>query len=1142
MTLIQSRTQAYSSLLVLTGIVITLNALCIRPETACAAEPRRGAGTASRPESFTKVWEERVVIPTYKIGPADPNPMFYTHESYQGAQKRIYPYALQDNLTDVREDQTYTVLFLENEYVKLSVLPELGGRIFSALDKANNYDFFYRQHVIKPALIGMLGAWISGGVEWCAFHHHRNTTFMPVDYRLAENPNGSKTIWIGQTEHRHRMRWLIGLTVHPGKSYVEATVKFFNRTAVPHSILYWANVAVHANENYQVIFPPSVQVATYHSKIDFTRWPISSGWYRGHDYKGVDVSWWKNSPVSNSFFAWDLQDDFMGGYDHGKQAGVVHVADHHVVCGAKLWEWGSSSIWDTKILTDSDGPYAELMVGALSDNQPDYSWIKPYQVKSFKQYWYPISQIGGFKNANLNGAVNLEFKPDNVVVIGFQTTSKHSNAKAILKVNDKIIFEQRTEISPAKPFTTQIAVPAGTKETDMRVWLLGPDGEELIAYQPTEPRADAELPKPVKAPPRPQDVNSIEELYLTGLRVEQINSPSVDPLDYYKEALKREPQDSRCNTMVAIDCIKRGMFELAEEHLRTAIKRLSAEYTRPQNAEAYYYLGVTLRAQEKLDEAIDNLHRATWDYAFQSAAYQQLAELSCSRGQFAQAIEYIDRSLSTNSLNTKALNIKAAILRKLGRPAESEQVARAVLSQDQLDFFAMNELHLAQSDQRLRSGADKTLANMKNKMRGDVQSYLELATDYMNCGLLDDAISVLSRPVEMKMDFAGTYPMVHYYLGYLYERKGNRQRASQCYSRASKMPSDYCFPFRLEGVAVLRAAIKHDPSDAKAHYYLGNLLFDLQPEAALACWEQSKTLDDKFAMAHRNLGWAYYRIKDDVPSAIECYEKAVACNQQDPRLFLELDTVYEAGNVAPERRLAALEKSHEVLAKRGDSLAREIAVLVLTGTYDKAIEYLSTYRFHAREGGGEIHNVYVDAHLLRGLQYMSQSNADKALDHFRKAGEYPENLAVERPKSDRRAAQVACYVGMALEASGQIDQARASYKQAADQGDTANWPEARFYQALCLGRLGEKERAGKIFDELIESGNKSLAREEQTDFFAKFGEQQRKIARQAAAHFTLGLGFLGKGQAEEAKEHFKQATTLNTSHVWARHILSQSER
>jgi len=287
---------------------------------------------ASAAELTVKIWEEPQVIPTYRVDAPDLNPMFYKGEVYQGAKKTIYPYPFLDKLTDIRENKTYKALCLENEYVKISFLPELGGRLFSALDKTNNYDFFYRQHVIKPSLIGMLGAWISGGIEWCVLHHHRATTFMPVDYVLAENPDGSKTVWFGEMEHRHRMKWIIGATLYPDKSYIEITVKIFNRTQFPNTFLYWANVAVHANPDYQVIFPPSTDFATYHAKNSFAHWPISGEVYNGVDYtKGIDLSRWKNHPEPISFFAWNLKEDFSGGYDHGKNAGVVHIGNHNIV-------------------------------------------------------------------------------------------------------------------------------------------------------------------------------------------------------------------------------------------------------------------------------------------------------------------------------------------------------------------------------------------------------------------------------------------------------------------------------------------------------------------------------------------------------------------------------------------------------------------------------------------------------------------------------------------------------------------------------------------------------------------------------------------------------------------------------------------
>jgi tetratricopeptide (TPR) repeat protein len=1097
--------------------------------------------TSAFGRASVKVWEEPLVIPTYRLQPPELNPMFYENESYQGAKKVIYPYPFQDTVTDIREQKTYKALYLENDYIRLSILPELGGRLFSAVDKTNNYEIFYHQHVIKPALIGMLGAWISGGIEWCVFHHHRNTTYMPVDYTLVENTDGSKTIWFGELERRHRMKWLIGITLFPDKSYIEATVKIFNRTAVPHSILYWANVAVHANDDYKVIFPPSVQVATYHSKNDFSHWPVSNEVYRGVDYKGVDLSWWKNHPEPVSFFAWDLKEDFSGGYDHGKQAGIVHVGNHHIVCGAKLWEWSPGPrgrMWD-KILTDTDGPYAELMVGAYSDNQPDYSWIKPYEVKTFKQYWYPVRNIGGFKNANLNAAVNLELKSDNIARTGFCTTSDYSDAKVLLKAGNKTILEQRIDIGPAGPFTREAAVPAGTKEEDLHLSLLSSSGETLIAYQPIKRKYNPELPEVVKAPSSPNDIENIEQLYLTGLRLEQIHNPRLDPYAYYEEALKRDPGDSRTNIILGINYNKRAMFEQAEQKFRKAIERISAEYTRPGCTEAYYHLGLALRAQGRFDEAYDMFYRATWDSAFHSAAYYQLAELSCRKQDYKSALGQIVCSLSTNTLNTRALNVKAMILRKLGRFKEAKQIASDILAVDPLDFFAMNELCLAEPGARSKNRAKKVLVDLTNKMRGEAESYLELAVDYGNCGLWDEAIEVLLRTVKGKMDFVSTYPMIYYYLGYFYRQKGNPSDASKYFSLAKKMPTDYCFPFRLESIEVLNTAVEHNPSDARAYYYLGNLLYDLQPDEAIKLWEKSRTIDDSFAIVHRNLGWAYYRTENDIPKAVACYEKAVSCNKEDSRLYVELDSLYEVGNVQLQKRLALLEKNHNTVVKRNDSFLREIMVLVLVGRYDKAIDFLANNHFHVREGGGEIHDVFVDAHLLRGLSCLKNRQFDKALSDFLKASEYPENLSVGRPENDSRAPQVAYYTGTAYEALGDREKASEFYKKAADQKVPSRWSEARFYQGLCFSKVGQKDEAEKILDELIDNAKEELSKEAAVDVFAKFGRQQTEEARKASAHYALGLGYLGKGLRDEAKAEFEAAVKLNVSHTWAEAQLAE---
>jgi len=1089
-------------------------------------------GTA---QAEVKVWEEDLVLPSYRVNPPDPNPMFYRNESYQGAQKRIYPYALIDGVTGDKREEPFKAVYLENDYVKLCVLPEIGGRLFYATDKTNGYEFFYRQHVMKPALIGMLGAWISGGIEWCVFHHHRNTTHMPVDYALQENADGSKTIWIGETERRHRMRWLIGMTLHPGRSFIEVKVKMINRTAQAHAVLYWANVAVHVNDDYQVIFPPSVQVATYHAKNNFVHWPIGRGRYQGTDYTGKDLSWWNTHPKAVSCFAWDLREDFMGGYDHGQDAGLVHIGNHHVVCGAKLWEWAPNNIWDTQVLTDADGPYAELMVGAYSDNQPDYSWIKPYEVKEFTQYWYPVQAIGGFKNANLDAAVNLE-RVDNKVKLGVHATSVLKDAQVVLSTPRKTLLKQTVTLAPDKPFAQELTVLGEIEDTDLRASLLSAHGDTLLSYQPVERKPVEALPETVKAPPKPDEIKTIEELYLTGLRVEQIYKPSIDPMIYYNEALKRDPNDVRANTAVGVYYNRRGLYQKAEAHLRRAVKRMTTDYTRPMDTESLYHLGLALRAQEQWDEAYDVLYKASWDQAFHAAAYFQLASLSCRRDDLTQALEQITNSLATNARNNRGKSLKASILRRLGKYRLAERLCQGVLAADPLDFYALNECMLAQQQGAKQGAARQSLRQLKTRMRDDVQAYLELASDYMACGFNDEAIDILSRVDGTQ---GQGHALVAYYLGYLHQQKHMHDRARAYYAQAATRPYDYCFPFRQESARILRVVIADQPQEARAHYYLGNLLYDSQPDRAITLWEKARSLEPSLGVVHRNLGWGYQRRQGQVDAAIASYEKAIARRADDPRFYLELDDLYERANREPAQRLAMLDRNPAIVSQRKDLLIRRISLLIQNARYDQAIEQLSNNRFFISEGGGrELGDAYVDAHVLRGLARLKQAQAQAALQDFQAAGQYPENLSQESVRNERRMAQIQFSQAQARYGLGDTARAREEYSDIIKLESRRNSPATRFYQALAHRALGQEDKARDIGDALVSQATRRIQGEGDIDFFAKFGEQATRQAQRADAHYLLGLGLLLQGKTDEAKNQFSQAVNYNKGHVWARYQLS----
>jgi len=348
-----------------------------------ASSPTSGAAAVSDRDSpkdaaAVHAWEEDVVIPTYPAPEPDANPMFLDKRVYQGSSGKVYPNPFTDRVSDTKVEKSYKAVFLENEFVRLMILPDIGGRIHVGQDKTNGYDFFYRQTVIKPALVGLLGPWISGGVEFNWPQHHRPSTFMPVEYRIEEHEDGSRTVWLSEHEPMNRMKGMVGICLYPGKAIIEGKVQLYNRTPFIQTFLWWANIGIRVHDQYEAFFPPDVTFVADHAKRAISRYPVARNLYYGVDYtRGVDIAWYKNIPVPTSYMAMKSEYDFCGGYDHGKRAGLVHVANHHISPGKKLWTWGNAEFgyaWDRE-LTDSDGPYIELMAGVYTDNQPDFSWL-----------------------------------------------------------------------------------------------------------------------------------------------------------------------------------------------------------------------------------------------------------------------------------------------------------------------------------------------------------------------------------------------------------------------------------------------------------------------------------------------------------------------------------------------------------------------------------------------------------------------------------------------------------------------------------------------------------------------------------------------------------------------------------------------
>ena len=1087
-----------------------------------------------------KMWEGVENLPTYRVNAPEKAPLFERDFAYQRAKRGVYPYAMNDNPTIEKVDSAHRALYLENDYVKVCVLPDIGGRLFYATDKTNGYEIFYRQSVIKPANVGMLGAWISGGVEWNVFHHHRATSQYPIDFKLVDNGDGSKTIWVGEVENRHRMSWAVGLTLHPDKSYIEVTGRFFNNSIDRNSMLHWNNVATHANENYQIIFPECTEFGMFHHKLSHVHWPVPQSPYKNNPaFIGTDISWWKNLPslTGDSVFIHDLQDDFVGGYDHGVDAGTMLAGNHNINKGGKFWTWGPHAYghaWDCETLTDSDGPYVELMTAAYSDNQPDYCWINPQESKEFTAYWYGIRNLNNVNRGNEKATVNMDINPSGDIHVAANVTQIRRNAKVEVTHNDKVLYSKVVSlIAPDKPFADDFKVDAAevAEPTEVTMSLYAADGERLIDYHPY--KHDLSKPHPedlLPVNPDPKSIENTEELFYVGMRNLQFHQAHTDPMDYFNEVLRRDAGDVRTNTQVGILLRKAGNYEKAAEHLRKAIARQTANYTRPSDGEAMYNLGLILKAQEQWEPAIDTLYRAAWDYEYASSAYYQLAQISSKLGNAKRALEEATMAVNYNGMNIDAKNIKTTLLRKAGKKAEAIALAKEVLKFDPLNYYATNELVLM--------GA-KSASELKTLLRGVPESYLELALYYFNNGYVKEMKDVL-----MASEKVNPYPTVEYWLGYLADAEGNSDLARDWFKKAESKDIDYVFPFRLETIAVLDKALEYFPQSHNTWYYLGNLYYHKQPQKALEAWEKAVEAKPDFAMALRNLGW-YWRFKNenkdkdfaDYAKAIDYYSQAIAADTEGNALFLaECDEIMELIKAPLTDRYNLFNGKEALYEKRYDSETKAIKQRILQGEYAPVLEKLQTRFYSRREHIEDLHDIYVDVCLLSGFEAWEKGNNEDALKFMLLANEYPENHGYAHLEYYARDAQVYYNIALAYEKVGDAENAQKYYKMASEVEVKAADCMYNYEKGLAMKKLDPKASVKAMYKDIVKNGKASLTTYVQR-FWESFDRGPYEQDINSAAYYTQAIGYKALGRNLKAKRMLKKALAERNDHLWANYYL-----
>ena len=1099
-----------------------------------------------------KAWEKPVVMRTWLPEPADRNPMFLERRVYQGSSGRVYPLPFIDRISDSPADHEWQAVHIENDFLRVMILPEIGGRIHVGIDKTNGFDFFYRQNVIKPALVGLAGPWISGGVEFNWPQHHRPSTFMPVQCTIARESDGSVTVWCSDHDPFTRMKGMHGVCLHPDRAYIELKVRLFNRTPFTQTFLWWANAAVRVHERYQSFFPPDVRFVADHARRAITSFPLADRPYYGVDYperarSGVpeneipsqfipdgsyppnDLSWYANIPVPTSYMVVGSEGNFMGGYDHAAAAGVVHVADHHIAPGKKQWTWGNHAFgyaWDRN-LTETDGPYIELMAGVYTDNQPDFSFLAPWETKVFSQFWYPIRLIGPPQAANTAAALSLRIDAPHVHV-GVCVTRDLVSARVSLTCRDRLLAEWTGDLSVRKPLQESWELPPGTELEHLKA-SVACKGQEILSYAPGDIHP-VSSPEVAMEPALPEEVATADELYLTGLHLEQYRHATRSPEPYWREGLRRDPGDSRCNNALGLWRLRRGEFLAAEAHFRAAIGRLTRRNANPKDGEPYYNLGLALQFLGREDEAYDAFYKAVWNAAWRAPARYALAAMDARRKRWHRAADHLRECLLAEAGNLNARNLLAMVLTQLGCKRDSGAVLRETARIDPLDSWS----------QYLLSGS----------LPDDQQRLLDLAFDLAGAGFYQDSISVLQSADPTRVD--GSVPMILYVLAHVHSQMGDEAAAVDTLEMAAQASPEYCFPSRLEEMLVLEWAVTANPGDGKVSYYLGNFYYDRRRyDDAIVQWERAVALIPSHPTAWRNLGIAYFNVRNDGSKAREAFERAFAADRSDGRVLYERDQLWKRTGVPADTRLVEL-SLYPTLCQLRDDLTLEVATLHnQLEQPEKALYILLNRRFHPWEGGeGMVLEQYTRSLLSLGERALAEDRPVQARHHFQQALVPPANLN-EAKHLLANDSNVWFWIGATYaDENLHAEAVRCWQRAAVRRGDFLNMAlrtisPMTFWSAMAMHCAGDRNAAREVFTALL---NDSIRREQESpkiDYFATslpamlLFTADLALQNRVEAMFLRAQAFQGLGQFNEAESLLNEVLELDRNHLAAAELLRQ---
>ncbi len=1087
--------------------------LAIAPPLSAIAAKLAPPPVAS-PAAGVRVWEGTLDLPTYEEGLPDVNPPFDAFET----QRFNYPYTLRHNLTDRRAVTRWRTLNLENEYLKVVVLPDLGGHLYSCVDKANGADMFYANGSIKKARVSYRGAWTALGIEFNFPVSHNWVTVSPVDYALQKSPDGSASVWVGSQDRVYGMQWRVALTLRPGQARLEQDVALYNRSDTRHRFYWWNNAGVRVWDDSRIEYPQRFTASHGFREID--TWPVNRA--------GVDLTVVGNhkfGPVSE--FSHGSREPFMGVYHPRTRAGVVHYSSMLDSPTKKFWSWGSDPDgldW-RKALSDDESAYVEVQSG-LFRNQETYAFLAPQESIRFTEYWMPVREIGGITRANPEATLHLTRTASSAgkvdLQVGLNVTEPVRGGTLVVKDGPAVVRTEPLTLTPAEAAQRTFAgLPEAPRYT---VEVRDGAGRLLLAHTEDQfdmlPASEIRLgPQPVRTMP-PPDRRSEGDLLEAGAD-QELNGKRLVAWDTYAEGRKRFPE-----SLGLLKAAGRLAVDLAR--YADAAPLLEAAQARDTtDPEVQYYLGL---AHEGLGQ--DGKARAEWEAAhhfrdFRAPALLKLAQADGRAGDFKRALDRLKDSVQGAPDAVRAGALEVALLRHAGRTAEATRRLREWRAVDPTSSLLRYEA--------VRLGTPD--AALWEHLGADPDRVLNLATEYMAAGLYADALDLLARRypsvggllIEPGAVAPQGHPEVVYYRGYAHEKQGGSGLAD--YAAASKLSTRYVFPSRAQSLAVFQRALAANPRDATAHFLLGTLLLasGRAPDAVQE-WQEARRLDQSLPVLHRDLGRTLLQIQGDVEGALAAFMEGMSADPTNVDLYQGADQALSLLGRANSERIAALSRYPDRASMPSELLQRLALALAEDGRADEAKALLSGRFFAREEGGTNVRQVFVEIRLLEALALARAGRGADALAIVEGLGREVAGFAftkdgmdvfVDAPRTQFAAGEIASLAG--------DDAAARRHWQKATEGREAFF-RALPYAYSAARRLGGADEAA--WRARLES---SVA---QSDKFLEAG-----TGFPGVVVTSQGLILRALGREDEAKARFRRALMLpdqRLSHLVSRRALQDA--